>query len=139
MSVYHNQSIGSRPLTDQICVATGEKKLYFFDSDADNDFKFNPSRQKSEMTIPHKATQLAWDDDKIFMCHKKGYIVYNRADGSIVGCIVFDLGTKMPRMANAMDKIGLKDAPMSVLSVYKDKMLIVSQPNKRAQFVTLAY
>lgn len=43
----------------------------------------------------------------------------------------------MPRVGDVLNKVNplSKDDPVPMLSVFKDKCLVVSQPNKRAQFM----
>lgn len=122
-------------------MATSEKNLYFFESDPTLDFKFSPASQRDCIQIPYKVFQLAWDDDKIFMCHAKGYYVINRFGPDMAPVARIDLETSgkfMPRVGDVLSKVNplSKDDPVPMLSVFKDKCLVVSQPNKRAQFMT---
>lgn len=119
-------------------MATSEKNLYFFESDPTLDFKFAPAPQKDCVPIPYKVFQLAWDDDKIFMCHAKGYYAISRLDSTPVARIDLEIVGKIaPRVSDFVNKVNplSKDDPPPMLSVFKDKCLVVSQANKRVQFL----
>lgn len=135
MGVYRTQSGASmQPQTDQICVVTDAKMLYFFETIYTNvgcqfqqDAKFERGFQ-----LPHKVHQIYWDDDKIYMANNKGYQILKKNTGATIGRIEWDQ-SKIPgaRLVGVFSK----DAPLPMLAAYKDKCLVVTKNNKKAKFL----
>lgn len=79
--------------------------------------------------MPHKVHQIVWDDDKIYMANIKGYFVINKNNGANVARLEWDK-SKMPRLG-----VFSKDDPLPMLTVYKDKCLVVTKNNKKAKYL----
>lgn len=72
------------------------------------------------------------------MCHAKGYYAISRLDSTPVARIELEIVGKIaPRVSDFVNKVNplSKDDPPPMLSVFKDKCLVVSQANKRVQFL----
>ena len=70
---------------------------------------------KSGYSLKETPTQIIWDGDLIFIATKKAYLVMNYSDGQLVA---------------KLDLVNNQDIPM--MSVYKDKCLVVSKLGKEA-------
>ena len=84
MAVYR-ASTGSQPQsqTDEICVSTKEGYLYFLETKMTaSGIQFQLTDKQHE--IKFRPSQLYWDDDKIFMCSQKGYMILSKRSGEII-------------------------------------------------------
>lgn len=127
MGVYRASTSGVlQSQTDQICVATNEKMLYFFEtimSSVGIQFQQDQKYERGYQ-IPHKAIALVWDDEKIYMANTKGYYIINKDNGAPVARVEFDKAA-LPRIGAILSK----DDPLPMMAVYKDRCLVVTRKN----------
>ena len=72
---------------------------------------------KSGYTLKDTPTQIIWDGDQIFIATKKNYMILNYRDGVMTA------------------NLALVNQDIPMMSVYKDKCLVVSKLGKEAQYL----
>jgi hypothetical protein len=103
-------------------VCTNKNQLFFFEA------YFPPAsmtqfREESRLPMANgyalgvPPTQIIWDGDLIYIASKKNYMIMDYTDGQLVA------------------KYELVNGDVPMMSVYKDKCLVVTRLGKEAQFL----
>jgi len=90
--------------------------LYFFDTFITQDglqFQLNQKHEKG-FFIGIKPTSLIWDNDKIYMCAHRGYMIINQVNGNPVARLELESANKIPRIGLSSQKVE------SMMAVNKD-------------------
>lgn len=110
-------STGETLTKDQICVATTDKQLYFYDMNINaGQFKFDEDTKRSHV-IANRPVNMFWDDTLLYMATKKAYIIMNKDSGNILRSFAHDK-LNFPVMTLSKTKCMILDTPST--AVYFD-------------------
>ena len=132
MGVYRPPTSGQlQSQTDQICVATNEKRLYIFDSVMTAEgCKFVQDQKFCYENLPHKPYQVYWDEDRIYTGGKEGFHVINKMGQTLIS-YAYDIA-KLARLGKLLPRGG-DDMPL--MAVYRDKCLVQVKSRLKAKFL----
>jgi hypothetical protein len=122
-AVYKQATSSGETITkDQICIATTDKQLYFYDMNINaGQFKFDEDPKRSHV-IANRPVNMFWDDQLIYMATKKAYIIMHKDSGNIIRSF-------------AHDKLNF---PVMTLSTKGSKCLILDTPSSAVYFDELS-
>jgi len=68
------------------------------------------------------------------MSNQKGYYIINKIDGTPVAKLELESGAKMPRINAMVSNLNplSKDDSLPLMAVYKDRCLVMTNPNRKA-------
>jgi len=124
MAVYRvDKSDSSTPTsqTDQICIATADKLLYFYEAD----FSSGILNFKEDTTPPldkgyyigFTPVSIIWDGDRVYLASKRSYTIMSKKNGEVLA------------------GLSIETKEMLMMSVFRDKFLITTNFQKKAQFM----
>lgn len=80
---------------------------------------------------------MYWDDDKIFMCSSRGYSIISKRSGDFIAKL--EISNKATGFGSSVQNIASKLDPTkgfeTFMAVNKGRCLVVTNHNKRAQFL----
>jgi hypothetical protein len=125
MAVYRGSNSGGLvSQTDQLCLATSDKTLFYYEAylsyNSQLNFKEEPNSDKGQF-IGFKPDIMVWDDDKIYLSSKKGYFIMEKYSGK-------------PLARYELTPVSRADPQM--LTVCRGRCLVVTNNNRRAQFLS---
>ncbi len=89
-AVYKAQTSAGETLTkDQLCVATTDKQMFFFDMQI-NQGQFKFEEDKKNYLIANRPIHLFWDDNQIYMATKKAYVIMSKESGNPIFSLTHD-------------------------------------------------